>query len=267
MFRLQKVSNYGTSTPAVARTFAQGCDLLRWFQCEPEKIEQAKGILLELQKQAVRCTEQRDRIAEEYETALAEARSLQDIQPPGNKAIVMPGVGDLQTRSESFLQGAKLALAACGNLVEPFYQQKFGHNFKGFSAWTAQHFGHDSTFHEVIASWEPFVKMVVDMRNAVDHPKDIPGGKLVIENFDLIPGTANPFEFRPPQWHLSGQEPMPLLGSMNQALESIIVVGEMVLVRLFYEFKPRFPLEVRDIPEAKRDPMNVKRFEVALLGQ
>ncbi len=267
MFRIQKVSNYGTATPAVARTFGQGCDLLRWFQCEPEKIEQAKEVLLELQKQAIRCTEQRDRISEEYEIAIAEAQALQEKQPPGSKAVVMPGVGDLQARSESFLQGAKLAIAACGNLVEPFYQQKFGHNFKGFSTWTAEKFGQNSTFHEVVSSWEPFVKMVVDMRNAVDHPKDTPGGKLVIENFDLIPGTKSPVQFRPPQWHLSGQDPMPLLDSMNQAVESIIVIGEMVLIRLFYEFKPRFPLEVREIPEERRDPRNVKRFEVALVGQ
>jgi hypothetical protein len=267
VFRFQKISNYGTATPAVAQTFAQGCELLHWFQCESKKVEQAKEILLELQRQAVRCTEQRDTIARECETAVEEAHTLQAKQPSGNNAVVIPGVGDLQNRAESFLQAAKLAIAATGNLVEPFYQKRFGHNYKRFSGWTSTEFGQGSLFHQVVSSWEPFVKQVVDMRNAVDHPNDRPGGKLVIENFDVLPSPNNTPQFRLPQWFLLGQAPMPLLRSMDHITESIIVLREMVLVRLFYEFKPPFPVEVREIPPERRDPKNVKRLEVTFTGQ
>jgi len=31
MFQLQKISNYGTTTPAVARTVLQGSELLEFF--------------------------------------------------------------------------------------------------------------------------------------------------------------------------------------------------------------------------------------------
>jgi hypothetical protein len=60
---------------------------------------------------------------------------------------------------------------------------------------------------------------------------------------------------------------MPILDSMDAVIDNIIVLGEMVLVRLFYEFKPPFPVEVREIPPERRDPRNARRLEVALRGQ
>lgn len=264
MFRLQKVSNYGTGSPAVARTFTQGCEILRWFQCEPQKIEQAKAVLLELQRQAVRCTEKRDLLSTEYEKSIEEAQALQSKQPFGDRTIVLPGVGDLQSHAESFLQAAKLAIAATGNLVEPFYQKEFGHNYQKFGNWAAATFGKDSQFSEVISSWEPFVKAIVNMRNAVDHPRDGPGGRLIVTNFELAPGATNVGDIRPPQWSLSGDAPAPLLESMDQIIEHIIVLGEMVIIQLLHEFKGTFPVEIKEIPIERREPGNVRRLEVGL---
>jgi hypothetical protein len=49
VFRIEKVSNYGTSTPAVARTFYRGCEILEFFtDASKDKREQAKTPLWEL---------------------------------------------------------------------------------------------------------------------------------------------------------------------------------------------------------------------------
>lgn len=264
MLRLQKVSNYGTSTPAVARTFAQGCDILHWFDCPSDQIEDAKGVLLKLQRHLLKCVELQDGLAAETEAALKEAEELRAIQPPGNRASVLPGVGDLQGRAEAFLQAAKLAVAATGELPRPFYGEGFGHNYRSFAGWAGQQFGADDEFTRVVENWEPFARRIADMRNAVDHPKDVPGGRLVTRNFEIITDEAGGNILSPPAWGLLGEEPHPMLSSFRHATETIIVVGEVVLARLFYKLKKPSPVVLRYIPESERNPGNPKRLEVVL---
>jgi hypothetical protein len=170
MFRLQKVSNYGTATPAIARTFAQGCDLLQHFASSEQQISAAKSMLLELQRHALRCTEIRDELADEMKSAMSEADELQKLQS-GRGVVAVPGVGDLQSRAESFVQSLKLGVAETGNLPGPFYGVSFSHYYHRFGAWSLDLFGPDDEFTKMVQSWEPFVKRVLDMRNAVDHPK------------------------------------------------------------------------------------------------
>ena len=55
-----------------------------------------------------------------------------------------------------------------------------------------------------------------------------------------------------------------MLSSFRHATETIIVVGEVVLARLFYKLKKPWPVILRDIPENERDPKNPKRLEVVL---
>lgn len=264
MFRLQKISNYGTSTPAVARTFAQGCDVLNWFDCTSDQIEDAKGVLLELQRHLLKCVELQDGLGAEIELALKEAEELRAIQPPGTRAFVLPGVGELQGRAEAFLHAAKLAVAATGELPRPFYGKGFGHNYRSFGSWAAQQFGADDEFTRVVESWEPFVRRIGEMRNAVDHPKNAPSGRLVTKNFDTITDEAGVTALSLPAWGLLGEEPHPMLSSFRQVTENIILVGEIVLARLFYKLKKPWPVVLRDIPENERDPANPKRFEVVL---
>jgi hypothetical protein len=54
----------------------------------------------------------------------------------------------------------------------------------------------------MIQDWEPWVKEIIRMRNAVDHPEDKKGGKLVVHNFRL---AAPPQELSviEPMWGLS----------------------------------------------------------------
>ena len=68
VFQLQKVSNYGTSTPAVARTLLQGSEILKFFSITDAQRKSAEATLYELQRHLVRCVEIRDRIAGEINT-------------------------------------------------------------------------------------------------------------------------------------------------------------------------------------------------------
>lgn len=265
MFRLQKISNFGTSTPAVARTALQGRELLRCIDCpEPQK-EAAIAVLSELQRHLVKCVEICDQLVGEVSAGRAEIES-HGFKPAGGGAISLPGVSDLQSKSETFLQSAKLAIAETGNLIKPFYGVGFSHKYHNFSAWTKTKFGVSDEFATVVESWEPYVKRIVEMRNAVDHPSESPGGRLVTTNFDIKHGATGT-ELVDPNWGLTGEPLRPVLTDFEAIIEKTIVLGENVLVRLFYKLNGNAPFEIREIPIHQRDPANPRRLTVGFLGE
>ena len=103
------------------------------------------------------------------------------------------------------------------------------------------------------------------MRNAVDHPGDLPGGRLMTINFDIKLGSVG-YELVDPHWGLTGEQLRPVLTDFDTIIEKTIVLGENVLVRLFYKLKGNAPLEILDIPIHQRDPDNPRRLTVGILG-
>jgi hypothetical protein len=75
MFRLQKVSNFGTSTPAVARTALQGREILPFFACQEPQKEGATAVLFELQRHLIKCVEIRDQLLGEVAAGRTEFES------------------------------------------------------------------------------------------------------------------------------------------------------------------------------------------------
>jgi hypothetical protein len=261
VFRIQQVSNYGTSTPAVARTFYQGCEVLDFFAVSEEQKEAAKGVLHELQRHLVRCVEIRDAIATEVAPAHEGIRSKGFQFQSGSRVVTLPSVVDLQSKAESFLQSAKLAIRETALLVKPFYGQRLDHRFHKFVAWAAKQFGADDSFTQAVRDREPWVKNVVEMRNAVDHPDDGPGQRLMTQNFNLgwvddRPGLTDP------TWGLSGQPQTAIIKDMSAIVEGVIELGEEVLAALFSKLKIDFPIMLYEIPADKRDPKCPVRLHV-----
>jgi hypothetical protein len=265
MMRLQKISDFGTATPAFARTFPQGCRLLDFFQRTPEEKEEAKKLLLELQRHALKCVEIRDQLAKEIAVCRGEVEKNGFTYQSGGRVITLPGIGDLQSRAEMYLQSSKLAVAATGNLVRPFYGVGHNHKFHQFMRWAEKQFGQSDNMFLMVKHWEPVVKRLVKMRNAVDHPENRHGGELITYNFS-IDESSTPPDLIDPAWGLTGEMPKPIINDFDNILEYLLLIGEDVMTELFYKFKPDFPLEVQEIPFAKRDPSNPQRLEVGLVG-
>ncbi len=244
----------------------QGRELLQFFdRPEPEK-EAAIAVLFELQRHLVKCVEIRDQLAGEVSTGRAEVESQGFKLQAGGGAVSLPGVVDLQSKSETFLQSAKLAIAETGNLVKPFYGVGFGHKYQKFAAWTETKFGASDDFSALVRSWEPYVKRIVEMRNAVDHPSDAPGGRLNTANFDITSSDEVP-ELVDPTWGLTGEVLRPMLPDFDTIIEKTIVLGENVLVRLFYKLRSSALVEIQEIPIDKREPSNPRRLTIRLAGQ
>lgn len=266
MFRLQKVSNYGTGTPAVARTALQGEEILTFFARPQEETDSALKILLDLKRHLLRCVEIRDELAKEIATGRDQvAREGFSVQS-GGRVVTLPGIGDLQSKAEGFLQSAKLAIAETGNLTNPFYQASHGHQYHKFSAWADKIFGPTDDLTLVVKSWEPFVKRIVEMRNAVDHPLTAPGAPLKTVNFLDVRSSSGVPELLDPSWGLTGEDVRPILPDFDLIIEKVICLGENVLVRLFYKLRNSEIVEIYEIPPDKRDPSNPRRLIVGLAG-
>lgn len=261
LIRIQKLSNYGTSSPAVARTSVQGCEILGFFKIIEAQKEEAKIVLHELQRQLVRCVEIRDRIAETVDSAHKEIKNKGFNFQSNGRAVTLPSVIDLQSKAESFLQSAKLAIRETAHLVKPFYGEKLDHKFQKFAAWAEGQFGPNDTFTQVVKGWEPWVKRVVSMRNAVDHPDDKASGRLIAKNFRFF-GTNDAPVLIDPTWCLSDEPESLILADMDGIIAGIIELGEEILAGLFYKLKHNFPLKIYEIPVEERDPSCPIRLRV-----
>lgn len=210
-----------------------------------------------------RCVEIRDRLAGEINAGREQiAKNGFEFQSNG-RAVTLPGVADLHSNAEAFLQSAKLAIRETARLVEPFYNAQHDHRFHKLATWAEKQFGTGAPFAQTIREWEPWVKRIVDMRNAVDHPSEKPGGKLLTQNFRLT-GTREAPNLADPVWSLSGDTESVILQDMDSIIEGIIELGESILIALFYKLKHDFPFVIGEIPVDQRDPACPIRFRVTL---
>jgi hypothetical protein len=216
-------------------------------------------VLFDLQRHLLKCVEIYDDLATEIANSHSEFSTRGTTARPVSH-VLLPGVGDLQSRAESFLQSAKLALAATGNIFEPFYGQKFNHKYNRICPWADKEFGVNDQFAIVLRSWEPFAKRIVNMRNCVDHPDTEPGAPLIIANFTR--GVTS--ELIDPSWSLTGEPLQPILPDFTNIIEQATCLGEDVLVGIFYKLRPNNLLKIEEIPPEQRDPACPKKLRVGL---
>ena len=121
MYQFQKTSNYGTSTPAVARTLPQGDELLGFFKATKQQKDACLHVLAELKRHLVRCVEICDRVSKEIDEGILKLDTLGPSPKIHGNSITLPSVPDLHSNAEAFLQSAKLAIRECAQLIQPFH--------------------------------------------------------------------------------------------------------------------------------------------------
>ena len=240
--------------------------MLGFFTVDESKKEACKAVLFELSRHLVRCVETSDRICAEIDAGKASLASAGLTTQSSGRVVNLPGVADLPSHAEGFLQSAKLAVRETARLVEPFYGGKHDHRYHKLHAWSKEKFGADNLLTGTTEAWEPWVAELVTMRNAVDHPKDEARGKLVVRNFRLDTDVSPPIVLDP-VWYLTDEPERKIAEDMKSYIEGIIRLGEDLLVAMFHHFHPQLPLVIYEIPEHERDPSMPKRLRVGLANE
>jgi len=260
VFQLQQLSKYGSSTPAIARTFFQGSKLLDPFRLSDSIKDQVRQALFDFQLRVIRCVEICDDVRFKVEDGKDPAKGG-GLQMQSGHVAKLPSVPDVETLAESYLQAAKLSVAYAIRIINPFFSTDFDHRLHQVVNWAKETFGEEDPLYEVTAAWQPFVKRVVDMRNAVDHPMDKPGGRLHISNFRLQFVDSNPILVEP-SWNLTGENALPIVTEMQRANDALILLGEDLLVTSLLKSEPNSPLYIYEIPESERDAALPLRLRV-----
>jgi hypothetical protein len=243
----------------------QAKPIVDMFNCTEEQRTALLEKLFDVQRHLLKCVECRDSLAAEIEEEQVNYVIPQAGDPRAKGAYTLPGVGDLQSKGDTFLQSAKLAIAATGDMTDPFYGKGFGHKYHQYAAWAKEKFSAADTFTTSVEGAVPFVKRIVQMRNAVDHPRSEPGAPMIYVNFDIGLIDGKPALIAP-GWSLTGETQRPMLDDFDRVIESIITLGEQILINLFEKFRMAPMIVLAEIPVEKRRADNPIRLMVTATG-
>jgi hypothetical protein len=261
-FQIQKLSDYGTSTPAVARTLLQSSQLMQAFPIEEATREAVRNSMFELQRHLIRCIEVSEKLRDDVLEArqqVAESGGL-SVQSRG-RAISLPGIGDLTSRTENFLQASKLAIRETGAVINPFFGTTFDHRFHLIVRWAESTWPEGDQLRLCVTHYEPLLKQIVQMRNAVDHPTGA-SQRLIVHNFRALP-APEAATLLDPAWGLSDDTLVPIVEDMQEIIEFILRASEDLLSLCLMKHRGAFPVFIHEVPESERDPACPFRLRVS----
>jgi hypothetical protein len=264
-FQLVKISDQGTANPIVARLSVQTSELIKFC---PRGDDFHKSVLSlfhdSVQKHLLEC----DQIAQDISREVLEIDAqLGDgglkTQAQG-RVIEVPHIIRLTPRIEQFLYCAKSALRDLANIFDLFFDKKFdAARYDKIIEWANKEFGDDSELARILTQdHDLWIKKLVSMRNAVEHPGGY-SGHLHIHNISLAPPEHPRYPIlEAPRWSLNEETEEPLVESLLVATSNILELSEDLLVICITMSGIPDMIGFAEIPEDKRDPACPIRLRV-----
>lgn len=239
-FRIQQLSDYGTSNPILARLAMQFEKLMEFHNIsEKQRREIFQVMLTEVVPKVVVCSRIKEQLT-------AEIRSHQkqidekglEFQAQG-RAYTLPSVVDLRHKAETFLYNAKSALREFTVVFQILFSKDFQREarFDKVHRWVEAKFGPKDALPKMLTDDLPWIKRLVSMRNAVEHPGGH-SGILHVDNFTLEEKDRTVLVIEP-VWYLNSEKKSPIAHDME-----VFVANLLTFLRnsSFYVFKS-FPLD------------------------
>ena len=265
VFQIKQVSHHGTANPIVARLSIQTNDLIQFCRIDKTKRDEVLALYHDkVQRRLLEC----DDIAQEISKEILEiARNLEEegfaIQSQG-RVIEVPQIIRLEQRVEQFLYCAKSALRDLAKIFGVFFDKEFSEaRYDKVYAWAKKQFGDDSELTKIIKQdHDLWIKQVVNMRNAVEHPGGHPG-HLHIYNFELLPESHPEYpKIEEPLWHLNNEPKFSIAKDLLTFVSSILELSEDLLVICMKMTDLPEMFQVVEIPEEERKPECAIRLRV-----
>ena len=186
-------------------------------------------------------------------------------QSSGRVATV-PQVMKLQEDCETYLYNAKSALRDIAGIFEPLFGEKFTEaRYDKIHKWAEERFGESDNFTSLIKQdHDLWIKRIVSMRNAVEHPGGY-AGYLYIHNIEIASDTKTKHPVLvPPTWYLNSEPRVSVLNDLNTYIWNVLEFAEDILVLSLEKFAKKFPIVIAQIPEEERDPSCPVRLRMTL---
>ncbi len=263
-FTFHKVSDYGTSNYIVARTSVQISELLQPIQLEKEKQEKISELFfMKIQPRLMRCYEISNKISGDLEQIDADINENGIKTQSSGRVVEVPHVMQLTEDIETYLYNAKSVLRDLAGLFEIFFNKKFDHSrYNDILKWAKKYFSKNHPICKFIEENQPWLKDIVQRRNAVEHPGGY-SGHLHIKNIIFVDDKDNP-HFTPPIWHLNDNPPSSIHNDVQVILRNLLEFSEILFVLILQTVNSPFPLRFFEIPEKDRREEAPVRFGVTI---
>ncbi|MGC3939957.1 hypothetical protein ACOTTU_19295 [Roseobacter sp. EG26] len=182
----QKIVSQGSESETVARSFLTANVLFNSNQFAGEiDLKRVMDLSIVVMKELLAAQKIERKLAREHDSALVA------FEQPEQRSVALPSVEGLDENIKTFVQKIEHATQAIFTLTQQFY----GHTEKlwnGFEAEIQKLYGDADEFSKFAASMTPFMVFVRNLRNCVEHPKDV--HRVIIKDFAIaVDGTlANP---------------------------------------------------------------------------
>lgn len=264
-FVIKKVSGHGTSNPIVARLAVQTQEIVQFFNIEKESRDRVLDIYINhVKPRLLSCMEISDAVRQEADEIGARILRNDLGEQAGGRAIELPQIDRLIERLEAYLYNAKSALRDLALTFEPLFGASFTHSrYNEILAWAITNLGVEAPLANLLSDDEPWIRRIVNMRNAVEHPSG-KQGRLHILNFELVKEDARGRYFQEPVWFLEGEEPAAIAVDMQTMLHNLLTFAEELLVVAHVQLNPGAIIQFVSIPEQDRNPQCPVRLRAVL---
>ena len=267
-FVLQRVSDYGTSNPIVARCLFQWLNIIQWSR--PHNKDGVLECLKSCQDALLSCYNTYNELKDEVDKA--EHDWIIKNPQPVNNVVSIPSIISLESKTTHFLADTKKVIRCMGFLLFPFFGDEPKVNKRtGEKAliyhedtlnWAKQKFGGDSFMYNCIKDMrqnEHPLTFIRNLRDANEHP----GGKA---------GTLKIYNFRfnenvllAPLWQLNDDKASSIAKDMEQIIDVLLSAVEYItLACLDHTWSHTGIVVMCEIPMEDRDIKAPIRYRVAL---
>lgn len=255
-FVIKKISDHGTSNPIVARLCVQTSEIIKFFRLEKEKHDEVIDTYFNhIKPRIIKCDEIEKSITEESEKIREDILNNKLSTQSGGRVIALPQVNDLVSKSENFLYNAKSALRDISNILNHYliWSSHIANTTK-YKKTFEDRFGPEFPMAKLLKEDESWIKDIINMRNAVEHPSSKLGA-LNISNIELLHTNEKGQRFfQGPVWHFDGKAPSDICKDMNVTTDNILRFAEDMLVVSYIQLNPDTAFQFAEIPENERDP-------------
>lgn len=247
---IQRVLSYGADDPWVGAVLLTGHQLFS-SSCSPSIVagNSAFGLLLEIAEDIAGA----DQLVKNYREAEAAATESLDPKIRKDRSLVVPAIGNIESRCNEFLQRSDHALRELFRLVQTFYPDVGSGGWEGLKKKIDGGPQDIDNFPQFLDETVPFLQMIRNARNCVEHPR--PEQRLVVADFSLDPMNV----LLPPMVEIiypkTPLNRVSVSTFFTQTLQKIVSVVELMMVFLCARHvRPvgGFPVQVIEFPTATK---------------
>jgi hypothetical protein len=248
----QKIFDHGTSSEILCNTLLLAKVMFRKEMLTID-IDRAMQLALDAFSELVAM----DDAAQAFTTAEQQAIDIAQRSPQQDRSLSIPSVGNVRTQCKTAMQKASHFGDALLNIVRLFYPDQRGMSWDDFHDLAKDRYGVDDPFYQMTAQAVPFLKLMRNARNGLEHPNI----GVVTTDFELqangtIAAPSIKIDVRD-----TSHDRCPISWFLVESRKALLNTFEMIVVHLCSKHVQPFagmPIVVAPLPDNYRGAWHVR---------